>query len=128
MLMPLLRKPRAGSLAGQCEALAGPLLVALVEQRQIEQPFAGIVDDIERQRAVRAILPLVVDDEPQFADIDRRIRPAPLLDQGADMIFIIEAWHRIVRLRFPPCPRDPPAGERLKNGKAAAAGEAVNQR
>ena len=104
------------------------MLVTLVEQRQIEQPFAGIVDDIERQRAVRAILPLVVDHQPQLADIDRRVRPAALLDQGADMVLIVETRHRIVGLRLQPGAGDPPGGERLENRKAAAAGEAVNQR
>ena len=104
------------------------MLVALVEQRQIEQPFAGIVDDIERQRAVRAVLPLVVDDQPQFADVDRRVRPAPLLDQGADVVFIVEARHRVVGLRLQPGAGDPPGGEGLENREAAAAGEAVNQR
>src|SRR5664280_2876846 len=29
--------------------------------------------------------------EPQLADIDRRVRPASRFDQGADMVFIIEA-------------------------------------
>jgi hypothetical protein len=30
------------------------LLKTLAEQRQVEQPFAGIIDNIERQGAVRA--------------------------------------------------------------------------
>ena len=41
-----------GARARQREALGRPLLVALAEQRQVEQPFAGIVDDVERERAV----------------------------------------------------------------------------
>ena len=45
----------------------------LVEQRQVEQPFAGVIDDIEGQRAIRAILPLVVDDQPQLADVGGRV-------------------------------------------------------
>ena len=128
MAVPWRRQLRAKRLPRQREALGGPLLETLVEQRQVEQPFAGIVDDIERQGSVRAVLPLIVDHQPEFADIDRRIRPAPLLDQGADMIFIGKARHRIVGLRLQPGARDPPGGERLEDRKAAAAGEAVNQR
>ena len=128
MRVPLRRERRAGTLARQAEALARPLLIALVEQRQVEQPFAGIVDDIERQRAVRAILPLIVDNESQLGDVDRRVRPAPLLDQGADMVLIVEARHRIVGLRREPRAGDPPGGKRLEHRKPAAAGEAVDQR
>ncbi len=80
------------------------------------------------ERAVRAVVPLIVDHQPQFADIDRRIRPAALLDQGADMVFIVEPRHRVVGLRRKPGACDPPGGERLENGKATATGEAVNQR
>ena len=126
--MPLRREARAGSLPRQPKALTGPLLVVFVEQRQIEQPFAGIVDDIEGERAIRAILPLVVDYEPQLADIDGRIRPAPLLDQGAHVVLIVEARHSVVGLRLKPGASDPPRGERFENGKTTAAGEAVNQR
>src|SRR5207248_1594857 len=93
-------KLRARWLARLGQALGRPLLVALVEERQVEQPFAGIVDDVERQRTVGAVLALVVDDQAQFADVDRRVRPAALFDQGADMAFVIKARHRIVRLRL----------------------------
>ena len=128
MGVPVRRQPRARALARQCEALGGPLLIAFVKQRQVEQPFAGVVDDIERERAVCAILPLVVDDQPQFADVDRRVRPAALLDQGADVVLIIEPWHRVVGLRLQPGAGDPPGRVWLENRKAAAAGEAVDQR
>ena len=64
----------------------------------VEQPFPGIVDDIQRQSAFGAVLALVVDDEPQFADVDSRIRPAPLLDQTAQVVLVIEARHRVIGL------------------------------
>ena len=128
MLMPGRGELCARPVARQREAFGGPLLEALVEQRQIEQPFAGIVDDVERQRAVRAILPLIVDHEPQLADVDGRVRPAPFLDQGADVVLIVEARHRIVGLRLEPGAGDPSRGEGLEHRKAAAAGEAVDQR
>ena len=44
------------------------------------------------------------------------------------MVFIVEARHRVVGLRLQPGARDPPGGERLEDRKAAAAGEAVDQR
>ena len=50
------------------------------------------------------------------------------LDQGADVVLIVEARHRVVGLRLQPGAGDPPGGERLENREAAAAGEAVNQR
>ena len=50
------------------------------------------------------------------------------LDQGADMVLIIEARHRVVGLRLEPGARDPPGRERLENRKAAATGQAVDQR
>ena len=114
---------RARRFARQREALGRPLLVALVEQRQVEQPFAGIVDDIERERAVGAVLPLIVDDEPQLADVGGRVRPAPLLDQRAHMVLVVEARHRVVRLRLEPArgrsvrwhrPRTPETGRRAQ--------------
>src|SRR5260370_30967617 len=116
--MPLRREPRAGSLPRQAKTLAGPLLVAFVEQRQIEQPFAGVVDDIERERAIRAVLPLVVDREPQLADVDRRIRPAPLLDQGADVALIVKTRYRVVGLRLGPRARYPRVGRSREHGEA----------
>ncbi|MEZ0032875.1 hypothetical protein ABIF68_003245 [Bradyrhizobium japonicum] len=119
---------RARRLARQREAFGRPLLIAFLEQRQVEQPFAGIIDDVERQCAVGAVLALIVDDEPEFADVDGRVRPAPLLDQCAQMVLIGEARHRVVRLRRQMRPRDPARGIGLEHRKAAAAGEAVDQR
>ena len=58
----------------------------------------------------------------------RRIRPAPLLDQGADVVLIVEARHRVVGLRLEPGAGDPAGGVRFENREATAAGEAVNQR
>ena len=103
------------------------MLVRFVEQRQIEQPFAGIIDDVERQSSIRAIAALVVDHEPQLADVGRRVWPAALLDQGANVVLVVEARYRVVRLRLKPCPRDPPGRKRLENRKSAATNEAMDQ-
>ena len=128
MIVPGLCEFCAQRLARQRQALGRPLLKTLVEQRQVEQPFAGIIDDVEREAAIRAVLPLVVDDEPQLADIGGRVRPAPFLDQRADVVLVVEARHRIVGLRLEPRVGDPPGGIGLEHRKAAAAGQAVDQR
>ena len=44
------------------------------------------------------------------------------------MAFIVEARHRVVGLRLELGAGDPPGRERLEHRKAAAAGEAVDQR
>ena len=48
--------------------------------------------------------------------------------KGADMVFIVEARHRVVRLRLQPRLRDPPGGERLEDRETSATGEAMDQR
>ena len=128
-----MRMPRRGelcarALARQREALCRPLLKTLVEQRQIQQPFAGVIDDVDGERAVGAVLALVVDDQAQFADISGRTRPSPFLDQGTDVALIGEARHRVVRLRRQPRAGDPAGGIRLEDRKPPAAGQAVDQR
>ena len=70
MLVPApSRDARAGAARDSARAFGGPLRIARVEQRQVEQPLARIVDDVEGERAVaRAVRRLIVDDEPQLAD------------------------------------------------------------
>src|SRR5205085_1281596 len=121
-------QPRPWALPRQYEALAGPLLIGFVQQRQIEQPLARIIDDVERQRPVRAILPLVFDDKSQLADVDGRVRPAALCDETAKMVLVVEPRHRIVGLRLKPCPRDPASCKWLENGKAPATRQPMDQR
>src|SRR5437762_4829711 len=126
MLVPRRGEFCARALARQCEAIRRPLLKTLVEQREIQQPLAGVIDDVDGERAVGAILSLVVDDEAEFADVDGRAWPAPLLDQGADVVLIVEARHRIVRLRLQPGAGDPARGVGLEYRKPSAAGQAVD--
>ena len=128
MRMPGCCEFEARAFARQCEAFGRPLLIAFGEQRQVEQPFAGIVDDVDGQRAVRAILPLIVDHQSQFRDIDGGTWPAPLLDQSADVVLVIEAGHRIVRLRLEPGAGDPPRRIGLEHRKSAPTCQAMDQR
>jgi hypothetical protein len=115
------------SAARQGEAFLRPGLEALVEERQVEQPFAGIVDDVECQLAHRPRARLVFDDEPQFADLPRRLRPDAIGEQCVEMALIVEARHCIVGLRRKMRIDDAPLVLRLEHRKAAAADEAVHQ-
>src|SRR5262249_48483865 len=87
--VPLRCEVRARLLPRERKAFSCPLLIAFIQKRQVEEPFSGIIDDIKRQYAFGAVLALVVDDEPQFAYVDGRARPAPLLDQTAQVVLVI---------------------------------------
>ena len=50
---PFGRERRAGGRFARRQRLARPFGVGLVEERQVEQPFAGIVDEIERRGSTR---------------------------------------------------------------------------
>ena len=71
------RERRAGGGLARREGLARPRRVGLVEQRQVEQPFAGIVDDVDREAAaaVPAGRALEVDRQAQLRDPAGRLRP-----------------------------------------------------
>ena len=127
MSMPGFRQRIARLVARTLQTFRRPLLIAQVEQRQIEQPFARIVDKIERERAVGAAFRLIVDHEPELADLARRVRPLPLIDQRAQMLLVVEARHAVVGLRRQPRPGNAPAGMRLEHRKAPAAQKAVHQ-
>ena len=78
--------------------------------------------------AVRAVLPLVLDGEAKLADVGGGFRPSPLVDQGADVAFVVETRHRVVRLRLEPRAADAAACERLEDRKTAAAQQSMHQR
>ena len=110
------------------ERLRRPGLIALVEQRQVQQPFAGVVDDVERQRAHCAARGLIVDDNAKLADLARRFRPLAILHQRAHVALVVEARHRVVGLRRQAGAGDASARKRLEHRKAAAAQQAMHQR
>jgi len=128
MRVPRRRKRRARALPRQREAFGRPLLVTLVEQRQVQQPFAGIIDDIDGELALRAISSLVRDGEAQLADVGGRGRPLSFVDQCMNMALVVETRHGVVGLRFELGARDASARQRLEYRKATAAQQAVDQR
>ena len=75
--------------------LRAPLGIVEIEQRQIEQPLAGVVDNIEvqgrncRQAAADAAARAIADLEAYLGDAARRFRPLRgVAVQGLDALFI----------------------------------------
>ena len=126
--IPILGKAGTRPEPGEFYALGRPCLIAFVEQRQVEKPLARIVDDIERQRALIAALRLILDDEAQLADLSRRGRPLPFVDQRVQMALVIEPRHRIIRLRRKIGARHAAGGHRFEHRETSAAQQAMNQR
>ena len=81
-----------------------------------------------RERARRAVAPLIVDDQAQFADVDGGGRPAPFVGERAKVVFIVEPRHRVVGLRLEAGAGDPAARQRFEHRKASAAQKPVHQR
>ena len=99
---PVGRERRARSCGAGFQRLARPLRVALGQKRQVEEPFAGIVDNVDGEfgRALpQALAPLELEREPQFGDAARRFRPVAFVPgQGGQMILVGEARHVVVGL------------------------------
>ena len=53
--MPITRQGPAGRKAARRHGLSRPLLISETEERQIEEPFARIIDDIDMQAAAPQI-------------------------------------------------------------------------
>src|SRR6202034_4534506 len=82
----LLRQRRGGRGLACGKGLARPFGVAFVEQRQVEQPFAGVVDEIELEARAPADPTrgaLELDRKPQLGDAAGRLRPAPIRSREA---------------------------------------------
>ena len=126
--MPIRGKLGARALAREAQALSRPGLIAFGQKRQVEEPLARIVDDIESKLALIPALRLVVDDNSQLTDLSRRRWPTPLGHQRMYVALIVKTRHSIVRLRRKVCARDPTCGQRLEYRKASAAQQAVNER
>ena len=103
-LQPFQRVGRAGR--GFCggEGLGAPCFEGLVEQGEVQQPLAGIVDDIQMQRrragqARQEPGRLIAEREADLADPPRAFRPDRLCARKRrEMGFIIEARGFAVRM------------------------------
>src|SRR5262249_57721624 len=96
------REPGALRLAtrarlGLCQGLLRPCPKRELQQRQVDQPFAGIVDDVEMnpamaERAPQGVAGGVLDAQTQLTDLACAVRPARRLgNQFAHMLFVAEA-------------------------------------
>ena len=102
---PVFSQHGARSARAGFQRFARPLGVALGEQRQIEQPFARIVHDVDGQRrdalapAARA---LEFQRDAQFGNPPRRLWPVAILarHERRQMFLIGETWHGVVWLRI----------------------------
>src|SRR5918999_2787256 len=84
MLAPVFRQPGARLGLRQREHVPRPALEVALEQRQVEQPLAGVVDDLELQGAVIGDLAAEqagrreADGEAEAGEGMGRLRPARL--------------------------------------------------
>jgi hypothetical protein len=112
---------RGGCLGGAGEGLRGPFGKAQRQEREIEKPLTGIIDDIEVEHgragpAAPPLLRLEFQHQPQLADPARSFRPVwQLARQRTEMLLVGKAWDRSIG-RFREFGADEPAGS--KGGKA----------
>ncbi len=132
--MPILGRRLAVRRTALLDRGARPLGVVELEQRQIEEPFARIVDDIDMQTlAVEPPLPelgrLIFEREPELADAPRTLRPGGrVAGEIGKMLLIFEARDDLVRLRFQIGAQQAPLGGRVEERQPAAGDEIVHER
>ncbi len=112
------------------ENLARPLGVTGVEQRQIEQPFARIIHDVEGKRTRPGAPPafaLILDIDPQLADPAGGLRPAALGGERLHVLLKGEARHGVVGLGGQVGAADPALGGGAESRQVGAAGQMMHQ-
>ena len=113
---------------------ARPVRERLLQQRQVDQPLAGIVDDIDMQasgpqRAPQRRGRRVLDGDAQLADAPGALRPLRrVLGEIGQVLLVSEARHAVVGLRLEVGAGDPPLGHGGKERQAAAGDEVAHQR
>ena len=104
MLGPGLRQRLARRRSARRDRLLRPLRIALVQQRKVEQPFAGIVDDVEVERrgaGTPGSRAFELDPQSKLRDAPRRLRPMAIeAVQGGQVLLVGEAGHGVVGLRL----------------------------
>ena len=115
------------------ERACRPLGEIQFQQRQVEQPLARIVDDIDVQppRAERALQErgrAVLDGDAQLADAPRALGPLRRVGgQRGQVLLVGEPWQGIVGLRLEVGAGDAPLGHGREVGQAPAGHEATHQ-
>ena len=116
------------------DRLGAPLLVAHVEQRQVDQPLAGIVDDVEveprdAEGAAQRAGGVELDGDAQLAQAPRALRPlGRIARQRLEVRLVVEARHRVVGLRLEVGALDAPLGLGHEERQAAAGDEIADER
>ncbi len=124
---------RALRRAGFAQRILAPRHVALIEKRQIDQPFAGIIDNIhvqavEPQRAADDVAGPECERKTQFGDAPRTVGPlGGIASQRPQVGFIVEARHRVVRLRLEDTIAQAPLGFGRKERQPAADHQIAHQ-
>ena len=125
---------RAGGGAGDGDGGAGPVLEGLVHQRQVEQPFAGVVDDVEVDdaRAGEAADHAGGGDaerEAEGGDGAGALGPARVgAGEGGEVVLVGEAGDGVVGLRLQVGGEDAVLGLGLELRHAAAVEEVGDER
>ena len=117
---------------GEFEGVGREGAEILAEQRQVEKPFAGIVDDVDGELSRGEQPPpagggFVLDGEAEFGDGSGRIRPYALADEGCDMVLVLEARHGVVGLMFEKGAGDAAGFLGLEERQPAAMDEIVHE-
>ena len=114
--------------------LGAPLLVAHVEQRQVDQPLAGIIDDVEveprdAESAAQGAGRLELDGDAHLAKAAGALRPlGRIARQGVEVRLVVEARHRVVGLRLEVGALDAPLGLGHEERQPPAGDEVADQR
>ena len=116
---------------GDC--LARPGRKRLLKQREVDQPFAGIVDDVEVEAAGSDQAPQrtgrrVFDADAQLADPPRAHGPLRwVFCKLAQMLLVGKARNLVVGLRLQVGAPDAPVGHCREEGQAPAGNEVAHQ-
>src|SRR5690606_27989322 len=103
------------------------------EKRQVEQPFARIVDDVDgetpgRKQSVPAAGTLIIEGDAQFRDGAGRFGPGSVAHQRLNMVLVLEAGNGIVGLRLQSDAGYPVCATRLVQSQAPAIQQVVDER
>ena len=134
MGVPMTREGETRRLAAGGDGRHRPLGIGEGKKRQIEQPFARIVDDIEGQLARHPVarkqaLAPIFDGEPELGKPPRALRPVAVVGgERGEVALVGEAGQGIVGLGFEVGARHAALGVGRQQRQPAAVNEIVHQR
>ena len=134
MAEQILGQSGARRLGGGFQRGARPVPIAQRQERQVEQPFAGIVEDVDVQPAAAQVpgeeaARHVVDGQPELAHARGALGPAPVPGgEGGKMVLVGEARQLVMHLRLEVGPRDAPVGIGVEQRHAPAVHQGMDKR